>query len=97
MKIGFERWWQEEGRTLDPDTEDIPWFDKREGLAAQAFEAGIRCGMTRAGNYTASDSVTPDAVTFANGRTVRIVQKSSPDCGPYLEIGRMEALKRGRK
>jgi hypothetical protein len=40
-KVGFEKWWQEEGRRLDPDTSDVPWFDKRQGLAELAFEAGI--------------------------------------------------------
>lgn len=87
MLVGFEKWWAEEGRSLDPDTEDVPWFDKRKGLAESAFEAGIKCGMIRGGNYTANSSVSPNAIEFANGRTVRIREMSSPDCGPYLEVG----------
>jgi hypothetical protein len=31
MLAGFEKWWQEDGRMIDPDTEDVPWFDKRKG------------------------------------------------------------------
>ena len=53
MLVGFDKWWQEEGKMIDPDTEDVPWFDKRQGLADLAFEAGIKCGMARAANYTA--------------------------------------------
>lgn len=87
MLVGFEKWWQEQGRSLDPDTEDVPWYDKREALAHIAFDEGIRVGMARAGNYTANCSVDPTSVEFANGRTVKIKQMSSPDCGPYLEIG----------
>lgn len=36
----FDTWWLAEGRFLDPDTEDVPWFDKRKGLAELAFRAG---------------------------------------------------------
>ena len=63
MLVGFDKWWQEEGKMIDPDTEDVPWFDKRQVLADLAFEAGIKCGMARgivyncgmarAANYTA--------------------------------------------
>ena len=38
----FREWWTEDGRFLDPDTEDVPWFYKREALAEYAFDAGIR-------------------------------------------------------
>ena len=87
MLAGFDKWWQESGRMLDPDTEDVPWYDKREALAHIAFDEGVRLGMAIGGNYTASSSSCPDSVTFENGRTVKIVEKSSPDCGPYLEVG----------
>jgi hypothetical protein len=87
MLVGFEKWWAEEGKSLDPDTEDVPWFDKRKGLAALAFEAGIKCGMARGGNYTGDRSIEPQSVEFANGRTVKIREMGSPDCGPFLEIG----------
>jgi hypothetical protein len=35
----FENWWEEEGRFIDPDTSDVPWFDKRKELAGLAFVA----------------------------------------------------------
>lgn len=43
----FEAWWEKEGRFIDPDTDDVPWFDKRKALARHAFEAGMvegNCG-----------------------------------------------------
>ncbi len=89
MLVGFDKWWQEEGKMIDPDTEDVPWFDKRQALADLAFEAGIKCGMARAGNYTADDAVMPERVDFANGRFVRIVD--DPALGVhnrvFLEVG----------
>lgn len=36
----FENWWRDDGRFIDPDTDDVPWFDKRKGLAESAFNAG---------------------------------------------------------
>lgn len=33
----FESWWTSDGRFIDPDTSDVPWFDKRKELAALAF------------------------------------------------------------
>lgn len=33
-------WWEENGQLFDPDTADVPWFDKREALAKVAFMAG---------------------------------------------------------
>ena len=88
MLVGFEKWWAEEGRSLDPDTEDVPWFDKRKGLAELAFEAGIKCGEARSRNYTADDEVMPESVTFANGRTVRIADNKAPGVhnGVFLEV-----------
>jgi hypothetical protein len=32
MLVGFEKWWSEEGKSLDLDTEDVPLFDKRKRL-----------------------------------------------------------------
>ena len=78
MLVGFDKWWQEEGKMIDPDTEDVPWFDKRQVLADLAFEAGIKCGMARAANYTADDAEMPERVGFANGRFVRIVDNPAP-------------------
>ena len=39
-QLCFEDWWSTDGRYIDPDTEDVPWFDKRKELAALAFIAG---------------------------------------------------------
>ena len=93
MLSGFDKWWQEDGRMLDPDTEDVPWFDKRQALADLAFEAGIKCGMARAANYTADDAVMPERVDFANGRFVRIVDNPAPGVhnGVFLEVGQCPA------
>lgn len=89
MLVGFDKWWHEDGRMLDPDTGDVPWFDKRQALAELAFEAGIQCGMARAANYTADDAEMPERVDFANGRFVRIVDNPAPGVhnGVFLEVG----------
>lgn len=89
MEVGFDKWWQEDGKMIDPDTEDVPWFDKRKGLAELAFEAGMKCGMARSTNYVASDTTMPDSVEFANGRTVKIVDNPNPNVhnGVFLEVG----------
>ena len=62
----FEDWWHRDGKFIDPDTADVPWFDKRKGLAAAAFEAAM--AMSR--NYVADDAVDATQFTFANGRIV---------------------------
>lgn len=87
--FGFDKWWSEEGKGIDPDTSDVPWFDKRKALAELAFEAGVKTGMARSTNYVASDVEMPDSVTFANGRTVRIADNPNPNVhlGVYLEVG----------
>ena len=36
----FDEWWRADGAYIDPDTSDVPWFDKRQELARLAFEAG---------------------------------------------------------
>jgi hypothetical protein len=69
----FQKWWDEQGHYLDPDTEDVSWFDKRAALAEAAFEAGVEFGMARAGNYTANDEVCPTSFTFVNGTRVTCV------------------------
>ncbi len=38
--MAFEDWWRDTGHLVDPDTADVPWFDKREGLARDAYQAG---------------------------------------------------------
>ena len=64
----FEKWWEDDGRMYDPDTEDVPWFDKRKELAELAFAKGVEIGMARSRNYAASSAVDPDRIHFANGR-----------------------------
>lgn len=64
----FESWWQRDGRYIDPDTDDVPWFDKRKELCEHAF----RAAMAQSGNYTADREVLPQAVTFVNGRRVSL-------------------------
>ena len=36
----FDDWWAADGQYLDPDTSDVPWFDKRRALAEYAYNAG---------------------------------------------------------
>jgi hypothetical protein len=36
----FDDWWSSDGQYIDPDTSDVPWFDKRRGLAEYAYRAG---------------------------------------------------------
>jgi hypothetical protein len=35
-------WWRTEGIYIDPDTDDVDWFDKRSELAQLAFIAGLK-------------------------------------------------------
>lgn len=78
----FDEWWNRVGYSLDPDTEDVSWADKRKGLAQLAFEAA----MAQSGNYVADDEVVPREVCFANGRVVRIACSSRG----FLEVGMSE-------
>ena len=50
----FEKWWADDGRMYDPDTDDVPWFDKRKELEELAFAKGVEIGMARSRNYTAN-------------------------------------------
>jgi hypothetical protein len=45
MMKNFNEWWSEDGSYIDPDTADVPWFDKRRGLAEAAFSAGMDEGV----------------------------------------------------
>lgn len=49
--IPFEDWWSTQGRFIDPDMEDVPWYDKREGLAGMAYIAG-QSSVKFAAHYT---------------------------------------------
>lgn len=71
----FSDWWLRDGRMFDPDTSDVPWFDKRKDLAEKAFNAAL----AQSRNYTCDDSVLPTEVTFANGRTVTMVKQDDGD------------------
>lgn len=64
----FEDWWQADGKFIDPDTSDVPWFDKRKALAALAFEAAMLVSR----NYVADEETAPDQITFTNGRIVTL-------------------------
>lgn len=39
------KWWDAAGRFIDPDTDDVSWYDKREELAKLAFIAGMKALM----------------------------------------------------
>lgn len=56
----FRAWWNTEGVFYDPDTEDVPWFDKRRELAEYAFIAGHKT-IDPIDTRTRSDVATPDS------------------------------------
>jgi hypothetical protein len=62
----FEEWWNREGQFLDPDTSEVPWFDKRKSLAEMAFEKAT----AQSRNYVANRETNPTEITFKNGRVV---------------------------
>lgn len=64
----FAEWWNREGIGYDPDGSEVHWYDKRRGLAEVAFSKAT----VQSRNYACDEAVYPEAVTFANGRTVRI-------------------------
>lgn len=64
----FEKWWQTEGQFIDPDTDDVPWEDKRRALAEAAFDAA----MAQSQNYVADNESSPTQFTFGNGRSVAL-------------------------
>lgn len=64
----FEDWWHRDGKFIDPDTSDVPWFDKRKGLAERAFIAAM--AMSR--SYVADDDTWPQQFKFVNGRVVTV-------------------------
>jgi hypothetical protein len=47
LQHAFSDWWQRWGKWIDPDTEDVDWFDKRAGLCEFAFQAGYALGKGR--------------------------------------------------
>lgn len=66
--MDFDAWWKREGERIDPDTSDVPWFDKRRALAEAAWEAAK--GVSS--NYVADHELYPQKITFANGRVVKM-------------------------
>ena len=42
--LAFE-WWRSDGLYIDPDTEEVDWYDKRKELAEIAYVAGYRKAM----------------------------------------------------
>jgi hypothetical protein len=71
----FEKWWADDGRFYDPDTEDVPWFDKSKELAELAFAKGIEIGMARSGNYTANSEKMLDYALRETAEAVRIMHR----------------------
>ena len=58
----FDEWWARKGRFIDPDTEDVPWFDKRKALAEEAFRAAVaQSGTSRVGHGSCMRSLDEDA------------------------------------
>lgn len=59
----------------------------KDAWAAAAIGVSIRV-EARSRNYTASDAEMPDSVTFANGRTVSIVDNKTPGVqhGVFLKV-----------
>ena len=82
----FEEWWARTGRTIDPDTEEVSWYDKRKSLAEAAF-ASARAQST---NYVCDDDTFPRKVTFANGRVVIIRERVDDPGRFFLGIGRVD-------
>ena len=78
----FDQWWQRDGKFYDPDTDDVPWFDKRKELAERAFEAA----KAQSRNYIADDPTMPERVRFANGRRVMITDRTDGVTGYYLTV-----------
>ena len=64
--MNFDEWWNREGQFYDPDTEDVPWYDKRKALAEKSWMVAKAMST----NYTADHDTFPQIITFANGRVV---------------------------
>ncbi len=43
----FDHWWEIKGFAIDPDTEEVSWFDKRFDTARIAFIAGYDKALER--------------------------------------------------
>jgi len=61
---------------------EVPWYDKRKSLAEYAFARA----WAQSRNYVADDAVMPEKVTFANGRIVRVAERTKRLMGWYLIV-----------
>ncbi|MDR3392459.1 MAG: hypothetical protein P4L77_12080 [Sulfuriferula sp.] len=66
--ISFRDWWNSQGRMIDPDTEDVPWFDKREALCEAAYDAG-KSSVKFAGAYSAQPVAPADGAVVQRKAT----------------------------
>ena len=71
----FEQWLQRTGN----GTRDVGALD----LAKQAWDAA----KAQSRNYVADEEVTPEKITFANGRVVWIADNKTE--GVFLEVGQL--------
>jgi hypothetical protein len=59
----FDAWWAKDGKFYDPDFSEVPWYDKRKGLAEYAYERGKLVTTRWAESYK---SVDPSMLDAAN-------------------------------
>lgn len=80
----FDDWWDRVGQSFDPDTSDVPWYDKRRELARKAYKVAL----AHSRNYVADEEEMPEKITFGNGRIVTIQDNPDPNVkyGVYLEV-----------
>ena len=45
----FADWWELKGKWFDPDTSDVPWFDKRKELCLYAWHAASKSRAAKEG------------------------------------------------
>jgi hypothetical protein len=61
----FEQWWLRTGKRNNPDQED-------------GCRNGWHAAFAQSGNYVADEETSPEKITFANGRIVRLVYSPGP-------------------
>lgn len=76
----FQDWWNSDGRFLDPDTSDVPWFDKREALAEYAYDAALSQAQSALAAMRAQKEEAEDAENQAKDCFWAIYPR-------YLELG----------
>lgn len=100
--VTFEGWWQDDGRFYDPDTADVPWFDKRKGLAEYAYVAGLRKAKYSTGmdGRAPEMPVVPEVVgECASGRAEKpgVSSLRQVDGGEGCATDNVDALERVRR